>query len=378
MDNNPVTPPSLIGAGVATQPQPPQDMVGVLRSQGSLPAEAMQQMVPPTPQASPGLGFGSGVLAAAAGQPGANPYLAQQAQMAHQQQVQQTHMADIARKAQQAKQAQEMRRQEALLKVSQELLQGDNEDGRKVGAKGLATYAKSVGLEIPDSVVEGMATKRLKPEQYNDVLKKLGMGYDPMSIMIMYPGLKPRDLQDLQQVAKNPAALKAVGLETPTEARAAALDLQHKEAQAVVDAHPELRGDAALTQATLMMYRQQHPGKDLKDATDEEITSSYEAAKRQKEAREDAVARRNADLQTQKMLEGIDARLKLQSDPNRPLTPAQQIQLTKQIEPIKKKAGILEQIDKLKAVIDNIPEGAFPSGTDLPSQLAADFRRNVQ
>jgi len=46
--------------------------------------------------------------------------------------------------------------------------------------------------------------------------------------------------------------------------------------------------------------------------------------------------------------------------------------------PIKKKASILEQIDKLKAVIDNIPEGAFPSGTDLPSQLAADFRRNVQ
>jgi uncharacterized protein (DUF433 family) len=226
--DNPVVPPSLLGAGVAQQPQPPSSMIDAIRSQGSMPAQAMQQMAPP-PQANLGLAAGSGVLSALGGHPAQNPYLAQQGQMAGQQSQQQMGMARLAQRAQLAKQAQETKRQEALLKVSQELLQGDNEDGRLVGAKGLATYAKSVGLEIPQSVVQGMATKRLTPTEYNDILKRLGMGMGPQDIIKLYPNVKPQDLMDLQKVAKNPVALKAVGLQTPEERRTSELTAREKE-----------------------------------------------------------------------------------------------------------------------------------------------------
>jgi hypothetical protein len=185
-------------------------------------------------------------------------------------------MAAIAQKAQQAQQAQQAKRQEALLKVSQELLQGDNEDGRKVGAKGLATYAKSVGLDIPQSVVEGMATKRLSAKDYNDALKHLGMGTDPQTVLKMYPGLKPQDLQDLQKVAKDPVALKAVGLQTPAEQKKAAADLQLSELKALNEQHPELKGKYG--PEMLMMHRKL-TGKDYTDGTPESQTQAFELAK---------------------------------------------------------------------------------------------------
>lgn len=276
MDNQ-VVPPSLLGAGVAQQPESPGNMIDAIRSQGSMPAEAMQQIAAPAPQASPGLGFGSGVLAAAGGHPGANPYLAQQAQTAIHQQVAQTQMARLAQRAQQQRQAMELKRQEALLGVSQELLKGDSEDGRKVGARGLQTYAKSVGLDIPDSVIEGIATKRLTSAEYNDVLKKIGMGVDPQTVSRMYPSLKPQDLADLQKVARNPVALKAVGLQTPDEQKKAAAESQLAELKVVSERHPEIKGKFG--PEMLAVHRKLNDGKEYTEGTPESQTQAYEIAK---------------------------------------------------------------------------------------------------
>jgi hypothetical protein len=304
--DNPVTPPSLIGAGVAQQPQSPASMIDAIRSQGSMPAQAMQQMAPP-PQANVGLAAGSGVLSALGGRPGANPYLAQAGQQGAQQSQQQMEMARLAQKSQQQKQAMEMKRHEAMLKVSQELLQGDSEDGRKVGARGLQTYAKSVGLDIPDSVLEGMATKRLTPAEYNDALKKLGMGVDPKSLMQMYPALKPQDIEGLQRVAKDPVALKAVGLQTPDERKKSAADTQLAELKVISERHPEIKGKYG--PEMLAIHRKLNGGKEYTEGTPESQTQAFEMAKlsmlREEEQR---------DIRKITLQEGMRSRLQEQRD----------------------------------------------------------------
>ena len=334
-----------------------------------MPAEAMQQMAP---QANPGLAIGSGVLSALGGQPGANPYLMQQGQMANQQSQQQMQMAQLAQKAQQQKQAQEAKRQEALLRVSQELLQGDSEDGRKVGAKGLAAYAKGVGLEIPQSVVEGMATKRLTPTEYNDVLKRLGMGMSPQEIVKLYPNVKPQDLAELQKVAKNPVALKAVGLQTPEERRTSELTAREKELT-VWSKEKGVKLDSPVYQRMTQLARR--PIDEMPDgevqalkAQAEKDVADVEFKKRMQEVQA------TAEIQHRNRLGEIEAR-----ETARRANPAQNPEMKPAIIKLQTEyANLTRPDDRVKRVKDAVAllskEGLLPTGPTIADFASAQLK----
>jgi hypothetical protein len=228
MDTNPVVPPSLIGAGVATQPQPPQSMIGALRSQGSMPAQAVQAM------ASPGLAAGSGMLSALAGQPGANPYLAQQAQQAQQQQAQQMQMMQMAQRKQAMDAERAMQQNKALVTIAENLMASPDPAVSQKGAVFFGQVAKKMGVTLDPGIIQALGNKDLTGESLGKVVGLYDQGLSPEKIADV-TGLPIQAITRARTVAESDVTRGMLKIPTRLEVKRQAREEKKKDLELVAE-----------------------------------------------------------------------------------------------------------------------------------------------
>jgi hypothetical protein len=264
----PVTPPDLIGAGVA-QPQgtPPESLMSQLRTPALSPEMAGMMSMP---RQTPGQAYASalaGGVAQMQGQP--NPVMQQQ--QAHQQQSMQ--YAQMAERVQAAR----MAREQGILGISKDLLQSESQEARMVGARGMLNFAKNNGLPVQDiePLVKGMALKRF---DMNAVLKDLELGLDDPTILMRYQGMDPQTLQAARKNLQNDTVRRAAGLKTSMETKKEALEVKKLEAEAMEADFPELKGNAELQLAVEMAHRKINAGKGYREGDKDTQRVAYEMA----------------------------------------------------------------------------------------------------
>lgn len=389
MDNNPVTPPSMIGAGV-TQPQaqPTEaNMVDMLKdvTQPAPPSSILPQ-APGLPQiqpmqANPGLGFGSGVLSALGGHPAVNPYLTQMQQADVHQQARNVEMMQMQQRAEHAKQLMAMRKNEAMLGVSQKLL-GMGGKAALVGAKGIQAYMKQAGLDFPDSVIGDMVKGNMSPDEWKNAMVNIGRGAPDSVLMTMFPKLDPSAIPQLRNMMKDPAAMKSVMGFTPDDLKAKAIEDQIKEAELTEKRlPPELRGSVKDSLDVRQQFRTLFPGQDMATASGNQIQQAADAAERLRETRKenDAERKLNSALQIQQaktegLLQGIMARGALANEKQQ-LKPIDLLKYQKAVEPFQKAKDSLGAISELRTLVDQIPDWAYPQSDSYVSQLTAKAKR---
>src|SRR3989304_4115327 len=139
MADDTIRPPDMVGAGAYSQPQNPSTLIDLLRSQGSMPTEALAMLG--GPPASPGQAYAS-ALAGGVSQMRGQPNPVQQ-QMVLMQRVQE-HRQKMA-----------MQQEQRYLDMADTFLKSDDERTRTYGAKMRVSAAKRMGVNVPESLAEG-------------------------------------------------------------------------------------------------------------------------------------------------------------------------------------------------------------------------------
>lgn len=375
-------------------------MASLLRSQGSMPAEALSMMAPP-PAANPGLAMGSGILSALQGQ-AYNPYLQQHGKDTANQMDQQQGMLrtmgylqqnQLAAQAQQMRMQQEqmrakierdkeqMRRKEIAVRIGQSLLNDEDPRRREVGARTVGTFLnESLGMEGQgDDLIKALASRKINLDNIEKARKYKALGYDDVTIMGLFPELDASALAAIDKIntSGNPLAMKSVGMMTPEEKRKEQADLAIAEAKAVEAKLPrEMRGNSELVTQIEMEHRKLNAGRLYTDGTETSQRQAYESVIRQRKIDEERKLRLQSELRTDQILAGVDARLA--NAGKKPLTPAQMLQLEKQVAPFKKKTDLVSIVEKLGGIVDGLDKaGGLPKGDDVASMLAAKVRRNT-
>jgi len=302
-----ITPPDLIGAGVASPQQGPDASSLMAQLRGpAMPADMGALMA--MPRQTPGQAYAQAAAGGVSAMTGApNPVMQQQqAQQQQAQQYAQMHERVLNRRDKEA---------EGLLNISKDLLQSESEEARMVGARGIFNHLKAKGQQAPDSLVRSLATRRMGMSELQDVFKEIAMGLDDTTLVIRHPNLDRQTLVQARQNAGNDDTRKLLGLKTSREEKMEIADLRIKEATAMEaesglkGAPPELK---LLIDAT---HRKIDTGKPYSEGTPETKKAAfdlayeqYKSAEQQKlaiqqqtEARKALAAERNNQLIQQYM-----------------------------------------------------------------------------
>ena len=296
-----VTPPDMVGAGIAApQGTNASSLMAQLR-QGGLPGDMVGLRA--MPQQTPGQSYASalaGGVAQMQGQP--NPIAGMQRQQFQQAQQQaQMHQRIIE---------QRMRREEGVLSLSKDLLQSENEEARMVGARGVMNFMKANGQQVPESLVKSLATRRMDTKEMGDVLREMTMGVDDAQIALRHPNLDPQTRAQLRASAKSDDTRRLLGLPTQREEQAEVLKLKKLDAEVMEVQFPELKGNAELQLAVEMAHRKINAGKGYREGTKDTQRLAYDFAleqvrslkERELAIKEAAEARKNALMATQQRL----------------------------------------------------------------------------
>lgn len=305
--------PDLQAAGVPT-PQETLSQPAVMQAlqpRGPMPGNVMQALG--SAPVSPGLGFGSGVLAAIGGHPGQNPYLQQQQQgqgqqmqmlnmldqMAHRQQLEVQRQQELKER----QQMHQLQRDDIARTVLKDQLFGPNaaqEEGvRGVLAKQYAQKLGGVGIEMPQSGV--LAMSRGGPNQTNqkelaiklaavdneqDPQQKAMLTQDAQRFFAQHGG-KPEDWQSVNTTLRSDPYLESVNLPTKNKLRQQALDTQLKEFHLIKQQHPEL-ADPKTAGDVAMLHRRLNNGKTYEQGDETSQQQAYNMAEYKRLATEEA------------------------------------------------------------------------------------------
>ena len=366
MADDTIRPPDMVGAGAYSQPQNPSTLIDLLRSQGSMPTEALAMLG--GPPASPGQAYAS-ALAGGVSQMRGQPNPVQQ-QMAQQQQQQMQQMV-LMQRVQEHRQKMAMQQEQRYLDMADTFLKSDDERTRTYGAKMRVSAAKRMGVNVPESLAEGLATRRLTDKASSDILVRMGMGYDDTMLSRIYPDLKAEDLAAYRGLAQDPKALRAAGFD-PDQVRKGQLDMRIKAGQAAEAGHPELRGDARRVQAAIIAH-QKTTGKSYLEGDAGSQTKALEAANQQVQDEDERRAKLQNQLTFDRAL--LLAQIRADMAAKKPLTP---IQKQKLLEPVLKSRDVLRSLDTLDEQIDSMDKlGALPTGEDWFSQQKSRIYRET-
>lgn len=363
----PLTPPDLIGAGVAQQPTEPSSLISLLRSQGSLPSAALQSLTPQPPALGQSLASAlAGGVALQQGVP--NPVAQQQAQ-AQQQQLQQ---AQLLERIQDQRQRAARQRQEDLLKISDTFLKADDEASRRFGAKIRGDAAKAMGIEVPQDALVGLVTRRVDADEQKQISSEFERGFDPRVIQSNHPTASPQLLQEIQKARGSDTSRRLLGLPTVQDEKLKALDVRIKEGQAAEAGHPEFRGDGKVIQAATVIHQQRF-GKSYLDGDGKSQTDALAFARQQVQAEDDRRIRLQSQVSLDRALTLAQAKSSVQSQ--KPLTPLQKQKL---LDPIQRVRATLQAMDQIEAKIDAMDKlEALPTGDSYAAQLAAKGKREL-
>lgn len=296
MADNTVQPPDLVSAGIVSPRQDIGSLIGLLRSQGSLPSQAFAmlqgggQVVPGAvqgpqggfqgmpggvqesplgllgllggePPPSGGSGQGQTALQAAlsalaggvsAAQGTKNPVQEQQRFQA-QQQAQQ---AQLLQRAQVLKQRQQEKQQETFLTIADTLSKSDNENAREFAATIQLRALKDLGITPPVELAKALARRTTSQKEITDILTEFTLGFSRDTVAANHPGVSPSLVSDIERNRNNEDVRRILKLPTQAEERKTALDIRLKEAQAVEAERPELRADPQTTlRASILSQR---------------------------------------------------------------------------------------------------------------------------
>ena len=310
-----ITPPDLIGAGVASPQQGAPDA-------SSLMAQLRQPAMPPEmgplmsmPRQTPGQAYAQAAAGGVSAMTGApNPVMQQQqAQQQQAMQYSQLHERVMNRREKDA---------EGLLNISKDFLQSDSEEARMVGARGIMNFAKSKGMPIDnfEGMVKSLATKAVSGKELADVFQEIGLGFSPDIITKRHPNLPPDILQQAIQNKDNDPARKLMGLPSVLDERKKIADTKLSEA-AALDAESGLKGLPPELKLTVdRIHRGLNAEKSYGEGTTQSQAQAFELAKlqmidaEQKKAAVDDARKLALEGQLIGMREGAASRLQGQRD----------------------------------------------------------------
>jgi hypothetical protein len=319
MADETIRPPDQISAGGAA-PAPDQGgIIDALRSRGPMPQQALAQMAPP-PGLNAGSAFGSGVLSAIGGQPGANPYLAQQGQ----QQKDTFYQALNVQREQRAQQAQKDQRADRLFSQNQasmkmmkdvleDLPEGPARDQiAKVYAQKFSDFSGDAmgggagsgggppmgqgpfpGRVKVGPLAAALATKKVTPEQIDGIINDAGDKVDP-KLIALHRGVPEDKVREI--IAMDPKAVERAGASSAEARRTKFVEGQIKEAQLAEKQHPELAKDPILAKSVLAIHRQMFGGAPYAEGDDKSQAAAYRQAVLQQRRDELAQFRQEAEI----------------------------------------------------------------------------------
>lgn len=372
-DEQVVRPPDQVASGGMPAPPDTGGMVDALRSGGTPPAALSNIMQPPVyPQANVGSAIGSGGLSAMGGHPGANPYLSglqQQQTSLFYQQLNQQYQALAVEKQRAAEEDRAFRKNATLMTIEKGVLDSLPEGPLRAQVAG--SYAKKLsqitGNPLYGDLGAALATKKISVEDVNGIMQDGAQKMDPQLIALRHPNVPPQKIQQILQ--SDPKTLERLGADSDRVRQDKIVDSQIKQATLAEKQHPELKGDAKLVHSMLAAHLTA-TGKDYTQGTPESQAAAYHLAKTESEAREEKLIQMKSQADLAKAIELAQIRASITAQ--KPLTPMQK---TKAIEPLARARGTMTAIDKLESIVDQMPEGVFPGGDNVGSQMLAKVRR---
>jgi hypothetical protein len=246
MDDTIIRPPDQIAAGGTAQPTEQGGIIDALRSRGPMPQAALANIMQPPMQANIGLAAGSGSLAALPGGAGvgANPYLSGVNQQNKDQFYQQLNMQreQRARQAQQDQRAdREFARNQAMLTIEEGVL-SKMDPSSPLYPKVAGDYAKQLsqftGNPLYGQLGSDIATKKLAPEEANEILAQAKTGMSPELITQLHPNIPPARIKGL--LTADPKMMERWGVENEEARQTRILKIKEEQGKAFDSQHKEV------------------------------------------------------------------------------------------------------------------------------------------
>ena len=237
-----------------------------------------------------------------------------------------------------------------------------------------------MGTPVPQNVIEGWTLPSPVSEQRNKQIATAfnSAGDDPekQQVAAQQFRLDPQAVKFYATMVKSDAFLAANGIESSDVLHGKEVDRQVKE-QDLIDkqakrAAPELAGDPKFAMAMRSMSQTMFPGQQYTDLSEPDRAKVFNAVHQQAKTEEEQKLRLQNNLQTERLLAGIDARLAGQL--NKPTNP---VLVDKLVAPYAQGDSYLKNIAQLRADLKGIPEDALPASNDKASQLWAQIKRNT-
>lgn len=243
-----LVPPTLIGSGIAKQPQPtepmprttlPQPAVGLLQPQPQGdPASLLRTLMAPQPTPNLGLAAASGALQYAPGGPGgANSYLAGHERQMNEDFRRRSEMVGLADRMMQRRREQEEKQEAALMTIVEGFKDSDNPGAQAVRANYLASRAKRYGVDIPpDSFIQ---SAKLDDTERKLMYQSIVGGSSDAEIAANIPKIQrmpPGFLDAERKKIAHPGVAKMLDIPTPEDLKAAHSEREAKTAKTNLDA----------------------------------------------------------------------------------------------------------------------------------------------
>ena len=275
-----VTPPDMVGAGVAApQGTNASSLMAQLR-QGGLPGDMAG--LGAMPQQTPGQSYASalaGGVAQMQGQP--NPIAGMQ-QQGYQQSLQR---AQMVQNIMNQRIQREENREKVVLDISKDLMNSVSPEARMVGARGVLNFVQKNGMPVQEiePLIKAMTTRTV---DINALMKDIELGLDDPTLYLRYRDLDPKTLQAARMNIKNDAARRVVGLKTTAESQKEIFDLKKAEADAMDADFPGIKGKPELQLMIDQEHRRVNAGKGYREGTPESRLAAFDTAYAQSKAAE--------------------------------------------------------------------------------------------
>lgn len=280
-------PADQVAAGGTAQPADAGGILSALRSLGTPPQAALQNIMGPAPNM--GSAFGSGVLSALAGQPGQNPYLAQQAQQQKDAFYQQLN----AQRLQDQRADRQLRQNEFNLKLADGLLESPDEATRQAGAQAKLRIMQQAGLPASPNLLKGMATKRYDDKQIQGAARYLDLFSGDVKRAADLSGVDPAIVTEIAKGQNSDAFSRLVYGKSLMERKQEALTLKKTEMDVWGKEHPA----SPEVQAESSLVAQEMFHKPIADLADDDRVAVLRRSEKNLKAREDAENKKKFDQQ---------------------------------------------------------------------------------
>jgi hypothetical protein len=258
------------------------------------------------------------------------------------------------------------------LEMSDMMLKAPEEATRQYGAKiRMAAWKEITGQEPPIGVFLGLAKQKITPEEVNAISLDFER-FEPATVVQFHPDIPPAVLAEIQKARGGDVTRRILKLPTQQDEQRALLDLKIKEGDAALAGHPEMKGNANVIDAALILAQKEFK-KPYLSLDFQQQMSVLESARAQVQAEEERKIRMQSQVSLDRAVALLDA--KQSHATGKPLTP---LQSQKLLEGPERARNTLDALDRLGGEIDKMDKlGALPKGESWAAQKLAQFNREV-